>query len=310
MSEIEVVLRLMANIEKVIIGKRESVEFLIIGLLTKGHVLIEDVPGLGKTMLARALAKSVHASFKRIQFTPDLLPSDITGVTIYNMDTHEFKFNPGPIFANIVLADEINRTTPRTQSGLLECMQERSSTVDGVTHKINEPFFVVATENPIEYHGTYPLPEAQLDRFIMKFKMGYPEESDEEQMLRHRLKTDPIDDLSAVVDLEEILKLQEKVNNVHMDDLILAYIISLVSATRKDSRIKLGSSPRGSLALMQTAKAKAFLEGRDYVIPLDVQQMLPYVLPHRLLLDSNALLKGITAQEAISQIRQSVAIPT
>ena len=300
---------LISNIEEVIVGKREVIKLLLAGLLSRGHILIEDVPGLGKTMLVRTLSKSISAEFKRIQFTPDLLPSDITGVSIYNQSTTKFEFRPGPVFANIILADEINRTTPRTQSGLLECMQEYSTTVDGITYKLPEPFFVIATENPIAFYGTYPLPEAQLDRFLMRFGMGYIDESEEVSILENRLKTDPIDHVSAVMQISEILTLMEEVNDVNLNRELLTYIVKIINATRQHPEVKLGASPRGSLALMRLSKAYAIINNRDYVVPSDIKTVAIPALNHRIMLYPNALVKGLKPQEIINEILDKIPVP-
>ena len=309
MNNQEVIDSILANVEKVIVGKREVIKLMIAGLLSRGHILIEDIPGMGKTMLVRALAKSINADFKRIQFTPDLLPSDITGVSIYNQQTAHFEFRPGPIFANIVLADEINRTTPRTQSGLLESMQEYSVTVDGKTHKLPDPFFVIATQNPIEFYGTYPLPEAQLDRFIMRFSMGYISEEAEVQLLENRLFKDPIDDLKPMITLLDILGLMAAVNSVDVNRDILIYIVKIIEATRNHPDIKLGSSPRGSLSLMHLAKSYAILNNRDYVTPSDVKTVAESSLNHRIILNASSLVKGIKAQEVIKEIVDKIPVP-
>jgi MoxR-like ATPase len=305
-SQIE---RLISNIEEVIVGKKEVIKLVIAGLLSRGHILIEDVPGLGKTMLVRAIAKSISAEFKRIQFTPDLLPSDITGVNIFNQATAKFDFKPGPVFANIVLADEINRTTPRTQSGLLECMQEYSVTVDGITHNLPEPFFVIATENPIEFYGTYPLPEAQLDRFLMRFGMGYILEGEEVNILEHRLTRDPIDTLHSVLMLSDIISLMEKVKYIYINRDILTYIVKIINATRQHPDVKLGASPRGSLALMHLSKSYALLNNRDYVVPSDVKSIAPPALNHRIALHPTSLVKGIKPQKIIQDILNEVPVP-
>jgi len=301
--------KIIDNMEKVIVGKTDTVKLLIVGLLTKGHILIEDVPGLGKTMLALALAKSINADFKRIQFTPDLLPSDVTGGFIFNPQTRDFDLRKGPVFTNILLADEINRTTPRTQSALLECMQEYTVSLDGKTFALPEPFIVVATQNPIEYQGTYPLPEAQIDRFSMKINMGYLQNEEEVKVISEQKIQHPIENLKPVLDLEKVLELQEEVKKIQVSPNVLDYIVKLVSATRKKEEVKLGASPRASIALMKTSSAWALLEGRDYVVPDDVVHLLPWVLKHRLILQPKALIAGKTPERIISELLRTTPIP-
>jgi MoxR-like ATPase len=287
---------LIENIEKVIVGKRRAIEYLMVALLCEGHVLLEDVPGSGKTMLARAIATSLGIRFKRIQCTPDLLPNDITGVSVFNQKNGEFEFNPGPIFVNILLADEINRATPRTQAALLEAMQEQQVTVDGVTRDLPRPFLVLATQNPIEYEGTFPLPEAQLDRFLMRISLGYPTRTDERQILTNLWREHPISKIGKVVDGQELSSLQKRIWDVHVDVTLQDYIISLVAATRDHPDLSLGVSPRGSLALLKGAQALAAIRGRDYVVPEDIKTLVPLTLAHRLILTPDAELRGRTPQ--------------
>ncbi|MGG3469119.1 MoxR family ATPase [Neobacillus pocheonensis] len=301
--------KILLNIEKVMIGKRNVAELSLVALLSGGHVLLEDVPGVGKTMMVRALAKSVNANFRRIQFTPDLLPSDVTGVSIYNPKEMEFQFRPGPLMGNIILADEINRTSPKTQSALLEGMEEASVTIDGVTHKLKKPFFVMATQNPIEYEGTYPLPEAQLDRFLLKMKMGYPDLAEEIEVLNRAQKVPPIEDLSPVIDLEGLLDLQKEIRDVFVDDTIKRYIVDIVNRTRGHGSVYLGASPRGSIALMKAAQAYAYMFGRDYVLPDDIQYLAPFVLSHRIILKSEAKFEGLSAEEIVSMVVARVPVP-
>jgi len=310
MKEELILKKLVDNMEKVIVGKREVLELLVVVFISNGHVLIEDVPGVGKTMMARSLAKSINAEFKRIQFTPDLLPSDITGSSVYIQKTQEFEFRKGPIFANIVLADEINRTTPRTQSSLLECMQEYQVSADGETYFLPKPFLVIATQNPIEYFGTYPLPEAQIDRFLMKLNVGYPTQSEESDILVWQKKEHPIESLSTVLELTDILNLQAKVKEVEITPEMIDYIIKLISFTREMEEIKLGGSPRASLGLMHASRALALLRGRDYVTPDDVARVAPYVLRHRLIPSPKAKISGSTTDDIISKILNSIPIPT
>ncbi len=299
----------LENVNKVMVGKQEETTLSLVALLAQGHVLLEDVPGVGKTMLVRSLAKSLNCEFKRIQFTPDLLPSDVTGVSIYNPKELEFEFRGGPILGNIVLADEINRTSPKTQSSLLEAMEETSVTVDGNTINLQQPFFVMATQNPIEYEGTYPLPEAQLDRFLLKMKMGYPTKEQELEMLQKTSDQHPIEQIQAVMTKDELIALQNEVKTVFIESSIQQYIIQLISETRTHPSVYLGVSPRGSIALMKAAKAYALIDERDYVIPDDVKYLAPFVLGHRILLNSEAKFEGVTPEQIISELLARVSVP-
>lgn len=301
--------KIIRNIEKVMIGKREIAELSIVSLLAGGHVLLEDVPGVGKTMMVRALSKSIGANFKRIQFTPDLLPSDVIGVSVYNPKTLQFEFRPGPIVGNIVLADEINRTSPKTQAALLESMEESSVTVDGETVALPKPFFVMATQNPIEYEGTYPLPEAQLDRFLLKIKMGYPTKDEEIEVLRRAEKSVPIDDISAVLTIDQLIHLKNEVRQVHVEDNIKEYIVALAQLTRHHESVYLGVSPRASIALMRAAQGYAFMKGRNYVIPDDVQYLAKFVFSHRIILKPEARYEGVTEEQVIGRVLHYAHVP-
>jgi MoxR-like ATPase len=290
------------NVEKVIIGKTEAIELVMVALLCDGHILIEDVPGVGKTMLARAVAISLGGQFKRLQCTPDLLPNDVTGVSVFNQQSRQFEFRSGPVFVNILLADEINRATPRTQSALLEAMQEQQVTVDGITHSLPRPFLVMATQNPIEYEGTFPLPEAQLDRFLMRLSVGYPAFGDEKLLLTHLQREHPINTIRSVVDGNLLAEFQKKVWDVHVDDTLQDYIIRLASATRNHPDLALGASPRASLALFKASQALAALRGRDHVIPDDIKYLLPVAFTHRLIVTSEAELRGHSAAAIIKEL--------
>ena len=300
--------KIIHNIETVIIGKRQQIELLLVAMLCEGHVLLEDVPGTGKTMLARAAAISMGIGFKRVQCTPDLLPNDITGVSIFNQQTNQFEFRAGPVFANILLADEINRATPRTQAALLEAMQERQVTVDGVTRALDKPFIVLATQNPIEFEGTFPLPEAQLDRFLIRLSLGYLASDDEKQMLRNLKTTHPIESLTQVVDGKELIQLHESISKVNVDETLEGYILNIVRATREHEDVSLGASPRGSLALYKTSQAFAALRGRDYILPDDIKLLAPITLAHRLILKPESQLRGRTAPMIVEEILEKTVL--
>jgi len=301
--------RIIENVEKVIIGKHRELRLAVTALMCGGHMLIEDVPGVGKTMLARALATSTGVLFKRIQFTLDLLPSDVTGVSIFNQKTGDFEFREGPIIAQIVLADEVNRATPKTQSALLEAMEEHQVTVDGITHKLPAPFMVMATQNPIEYEGTFPLPEAQLDRFLIRIHLGYPSPTDEVLVLDQQQVNHPVENIRQVTDAGEILQLQKAVKEIHVDPLIKQYIVALSNATREHESVYLGASPRGSLALFRTSQARALLDGRDFVIPDDVKELALVALGHRIILSPGAKVKGTTVADVVSACMSRVPVP-
>jgi MoxR-like ATPase len=301
--------RVLRNVQQIIVGKEGEIRLTLLALLCEGHLLIEDVPGVGKTMLARAIARSIGCSFRRIQFTPDMLPSDVTGVSIYNQKTMEFEFRPGPIMAQIVLTDEINRATPKTQSALLEAMEERQVTVDGRTYPMARPFLVLATQNPIEYEGTFPLPEAQVDRFMLRIHLGYPGKSHEIDMLTRQTDHHPIQDLEQVVSLEELVEAQRAIREVYVDDLVKAYIVDLVTTTRDHPDIYLGASPRGSLALFMTSRAWAALEGRDFVLPDDVKRLAEPTLAHRLIVSPSARIKNVTPRQVIDDALKHTPVP-
>jgi MoxR-like ATPase len=301
--------RLIENVETVIRGKKEAVELAVTALLCQGHLLIEDVPGVGKTMLAKSIAKSVDGEFKRIQFTPDLLPSDITGANLFNQKTGDFEFQPGPVFANIVLADEINRTTPRTQSALLEAMDERQVTIDGVTRRLPEPFFVIATQNPAEYHGTYPLPEGQLDRFLMSLGLGYPDAADEKEVIISQQVRHPIEDLAAVMHADDVLAAQKAVRAVTVEEPVIDYALKIIAATRKSEDLILGASPRGALALVHSAQGYAAVKGRDYTKPDDIKAVAAAVLTHRIFLKPRLRTGDSPAARVIAAILDSIPVP-
>jgi MoxR-like ATPase len=301
--------KITENVEKVIVGKHDVVQLTVIALLCEGHLLIEDVPGTGKTMLAKSIAKSLGCSFRRIQFTPDMLPSDVTGVSVFNQKTREFEFRPGPVMAQIVLTDEINRATPKTQSALLEAMEERQVTVDGTTYQLARPFLVLATQNPIEYEGTFPLPEAQLDRFMLRIRLGYPGPDEEVAVLESQQYTHPITQIEQVVTVEELVEAQETIKQVYIDHQIKRYIVDLVTATRAHPDVYLGASPRGSLALYRSSQARAALAGRDHVLPDDVKALAEATLAHRIIVGPAARIKDVSAQGIVAEVLKQVPVP-
>jgi MoxR-like ATPase len=301
--------RIVENVSQVIVGKRHTIELLLVALLGEGHVLLEDVPGLGKTLLAKSLARSIGGSFKRVQFTPDLLPSDITGFNVYNQQTGQFTYQPGPVITNILLADEINRTIPRTQASLLESMEERQVTVDGQTLLLPHPFFVMATQNPIELEGTFPLPEAQLDRFLLKIHLGYPEKDEEISILDRFREDDPLLKLEAVASPEQITELQQARKKIHLSLPVREYIANIVRSTRHNNSLRFGASPRGSLGLMRTGQALAALRGRDYVLPDDIKYLVSPVLSHRLILKEEERLRGGTPERLLEEMMSQIPVP-
>ncbi len=300
--------KVVANVERVIVGKHEEVRLALVALLCRGHLLIEDVPGTGKTVLAKAIAKSLGCSFRRIQFTPDLLPSDVTGLSIYNQKTQEFEFRPGPIMAQVVLADEINRATPKTQSALLECMEERQATIDGTTYRMPDPFLVIATQNPIEYEGTFALPEAQLDRFMLRIRLGYPDPIDEIVILDEQKRGHPLEEIDEVCSVEELRGMQTAIREVYVDSSVSDYIVRLVNATRSHTDVYLGASPRGSLALYRAGQALAALLGRDYVIPDDVKALAEPALAHRIIIKTSSSIHDVQPVQVIRDLLDSVPV--
>lgn len=301
--------RVVNSLEKVIVGKRQSLELVVIGLLCQGHILIEDVPGVGKTMLARSLAKSLDCIFNRIQFTPDMLPSDVTGVSIYNQQKNQFEFRPGPIIGQIILADEINRATPKTQAALLEAMEERQVTVDGLTHSMPSPYMVLATQNPIEYEGTFPLPEAQLDRFLLRMRLGYPSINDEIRIMDDQKLNHPIETLKAVASGEDVMKMSEAVKQVYLSSAVKKYIVDLSTRTRQSQDVYLGASPRGSLSLARAGQARAALNGRDHVLPDDIKALAVAVLAHRIIVSAAARLREVSSDRIVQEIVLSTPVP-
>ena len=302
--------KIKENIEKVIIGKSEVIDVMLTSVIVGGHILLEDVPGTGKTVIARSLAKSIAGEFKRIQFTPDLLPSDLTGINYYNQKVGEFTFRKGPIFTNILLADEINRATPRTQSSLLECMEEKQVTIDGTTHKLDRPFLVIATQNPVETQGTFPLPEAQLDRFFVKLSMGYPTLEEGKAIYKRFIHSNPIEEIGEVCSGEEILKATEACKNIYVSEDLQEYMLKIIDKTLNYEGIILGVSPRGSLALLKGCQVYAAIKGREYVIPEDVKFMVPYILNHRIIIKDNLRLRGITSLSILYNILNEIPVPT
>jgi len=305
----DAIARVRENVARVIVGRDDVIELALVAMLCNGHVLIEDVPGLGKTMLAKALARSVGCTFRRIQFTPDLMPSDVTGINFYNQKSGEFEFRAGPLIANIVLADEINRATPRTQSALLEAMEEQQMTIDGVTQRLPQPFLVLATQNPIELEGTFPLPEAQLDRFLLRVRMGYPDAAEEDAILLRFESENPLDALRPAIEATELVRLAALLPSVHCDPSVRAYIVSLARATREHASVELGASPRATLALFRASRALAAVRGRDYVLPDDVKQLAPAVLGHRIMLSSQSRLRGRDAESLVRDLLDQLPVP-
>ena len=300
--------RVVANVERVIVGKHHEVRLALVALLCQGHILIEDVPGTGKTVVAKAISRSLGCTFRRIQFTPDLLPSDVTGLSIYNQKTREFEFRPGPIMAQIVLADEINRATPKTQSALLEAMEERQATIDGTTYPMPDPFLVIATQNPIEYEGTFALPEAQLDRFMMRLRLGYPQPLEEIVILDEQKRVHPLEEIGQVLTVEELRAMQTLVREVYVDSVVSDYIVRLVNATRSHPEVYLGASPRGSLALYKAGQAFAALQGRDYVIPDDVKSLAGPALAHRIIVKTSATMRDVEPLQIVDELLESVPV--